>query len=121
MIIGIRNDEARHLNNFQAVYCRLMGCTYDYPEPHVRRPKNYCQGLIDAFNDEQEAYEFYKANYFCNRDPWVKKAFLDAMLDESEHAQWFNNFIVRNGCFRGFKLGVGETFEEEPASEVLLD
>ena len=113
VIIEIRDDEVRHLNNFQAVYCRFMGCTYDYPEPQVPRPKNYCRGLVDAFNDELEAYEFYKANYFCNRDSFVKKAYLDARLDENEHAQWFNNFIVRHGCFRSFKLEVGETFEEE--------
>ncbi|HOV43767.1 MAG TPA: hypothetical protein PLE01_07675 [Syntrophothermus lipocalidus] len=100
LIFGIREDEKRHLNNFQAVYCRLTGCTYSYPEPDVDQPHSYCQGLAKAFNDEQEAYEFYKANYFCNKRHLVKKAFLDALLDEAEHARWFNNLLIRNGCFQ---------------------
>lgn len=102
LIAGIRGDESRHLNNFQAVYCRRTGCTYVYPEPEVRPPCNYCQGLLDAFEDEQEAYEFYKANYFCHyfcKDKQLlKKAYLDALLDEAEHARWFNNLLIRNGC-----------------------
>lgn len=100
VISGIRDDERRHLRNFQAVYCRRTGCTYSYPEPDVYPPQTYCQGLAKAFNDEQEAYEFYKANYFCNDRQLVKKAFLDALLDEAEHARWFNNLLIRNGCFQ---------------------
>lgn len=100
ILTAIRNDEKRHLNNFQAAYCRRTGCTYDYPEPEITPPECYCQGLEEAFHDQQEAYEFYKANYFCNEQKMVKKAFYDAMLDEAEHARWFNNLLIRNRCFR---------------------
>lgn len=98
ILMGIRNDEKRHLNNFQAVYCRLTGSVYRYPEPVVNPPATYCDGLQMAFNDEQEAYEFYKINYFCNNSQMVKKAYKDAMLDEAEHGRWFNNLLIRNDC-----------------------
>ncbi|MGE5422729.1 MAG: ferritin family protein [Ignavibacteriales bacterium] len=97
-IFRIRNDERRHLNNFQAVYCRLTGHTYAYPEPAVNVPPSYCAGLQMSFADEQEAYEFYKLNYLCNSSPMVRNVFQDAMLDEAEHARWFNNLLIRNDC-----------------------
>ncbi|MGE5397884.1 MAG: ferritin family protein [Chitinophagales bacterium] len=96
-ILKIRNDEIRHLKNFQAAYCCRTGCTYHYPEPNVEPPRSYCDGLQQAFNDEQEAYEFYKINMFCNEGR-VKKAYNDALLDEAEHGRWFNNLLIRNGC-----------------------
>lgn len=94
VIRGIRSDEERHLNNFQAAYCRLTGHTYRYPEPEVTPPADFRSGVQTSFQDEQEAYEFYKANYFCNNRQIVKKAFFDASLDEAEHARWFNNFLI---------------------------
>lgn len=75
VISGIRDDERRHLHNFQAVYCWRTGRTCSYPEPDVYPPQTYCQGLAKAFNDEQEAYEFYKANYFCMTGNWLRKLF----------------------------------------------
>ncbi|MGE5373036.1 MAG: ferritin family protein [Solirubrobacterales bacterium] len=94
VLMSIRSDEERHLNNFQAVYCQYTGSTYRVPTPDVRPPETYLDGLERAFQDEQEAYEFYKANYEGNRNPRIKQAFFDAMLDEAEHARWFNNIIL---------------------------
>jgi rubrerythrin len=50
---------------------------------------------MKAFNDEQEAYEFYKTVFLCHTDQTVKFVFLDALMDEAEHGRWFNNLLIR--------------------------
>ena len=96
IITKIRRDEEKHLHNFQAVYCMLTGEFYRISGPGPVPPATYQQGLLKAFQDEQEAYEFYKTNYNCSDDPDLKFAFWDAMMDEAEHARWFNNLLIRS-------------------------
>jgi rubrerythrin len=95
IIAEIKSDEEKHLNNFQTAYCALTGTPYGLSDVTIDPPDNYTQGLMDAVEDELEAYEFYKTNFLCQSDNTVKCVFLDALMDESEHAQWFNNFLIR--------------------------
>lgn len=95
IITGIREDEEKHLNNFQTVYCMLTGRIYELPEKEPTLPTNYMEGLLNAFKDEQEAYELYKTNYLCNNDPNIRNSYWDAMMDEAEHGRWFNNLLIR--------------------------
>lgn len=96
LILGIREDEKKHLNNFQATYCAFTGHVFQYPEPNPAPPATYVQGLQKSFEDEQEAYEFYKNVYNAYPYPMVKHSFMDAFLDEAEHARWFLNLLIRN-------------------------
>lgn len=95
IIAHIRADEERHFNNFQSAYRALTGTPYNPPCSDMEMPKNYTEGLMKSFEDEQEAYEFYKVNFLCQSDNTVKCSFLDALMDEAEHGRWFNNFLIR--------------------------
>jgi rubrerythrin len=95
VISKIREDEEKHLNNFQTVYCIHTGHPYILPESSVNPAGTYQDGLMKAFKDEQEAYEFYKTVFFCYNDQTIKCVFLDALMDEAEHARWFNNLLIR--------------------------
>jgi rubrerythrin len=95
VISKIREDEEKHLNNFQVVYCIHTGHSYVPPELSVNLPRTYQDCLMKAFDDEQEAYEFYKTNFLCHTDQTIKCVFLDALMDEAEHGRWFNNLLIR--------------------------
>lgn len=95
IISEIRDDERKHLNNFQVAYCMLTGHPYIIPDLDIRPPKSYWEGLMQAFKDEQEAYDFYKTNYICNTNETIKYSYLDALMDEEQHARWFNNLLIR--------------------------
>ena len=47
-IAKIREDEKRHLNNFQALYCTMTGGQYKLPDMEVRGPRSYREGLMKS-------------------------------------------------------------------------
>lgn len=81
-------DERIHLRDFSRLYCSLTGM-----QP-VFRPKkisfhNLQEGFRMAYQDELEAYEFYRDIYLMTNHHLVKDIFFRAMTDEIEHAMRF--------------------------------
>jgi rubrerythrin len=81
-------DERIHLRDFSQLYYSLTGM-----QP-VYRPKkiafhNLQEGLRLAYQDELEAYEFYRDIYLMTSHPLIRDVFFRAMTDEIEHAMRF--------------------------------
>jgi rubrerythrin len=91
-ILAIREDELRHFETFSALYHALTGHAAS-PVWTESFPKTFKQGVLLAFQDEQEASEFYQETADSSQLPYVKKVFRRAAADEQRHAVWFLSFL----------------------------
>lgn len=91
-IIEIRKDEIRHYQTFYNLYLTL---TNTYPQVTLSKqcPPNVKSGTVAAFTDEQETVDFYHEIARKTNDPHIQEAFLQAALDEQNHAVWFLYFM----------------------------
>ncbi|WP_050181888.1 ferritin-like domain-containing protein [Domibacillus robiginosus] len=91
-LLAIRADELRHFETFSALYHALTG---NAPSPVLTEssPKTFKQGILQAFQDEQETSEFYQETADSSHLPYVKKVFARAAADEQRHAVWFLSFL----------------------------
>ncbi|WP_046176023.1 ferritin-like domain-containing protein [Domibacillus indicus] len=91
-ILAIRDEELRHYEEFAALYYAL---TSSAPSPKMNKscPKAFKQGIVFAFQDEQETSEFYREIADSSHLPYVKKTFSRASADEQRHAVWFLSFL----------------------------
>ncbi|MGP4040547.1 ferritin-like domain-containing protein [Gracilibacillus sp. D59] len=90
-ILEIQNDEKKHLKDFTNIYVNLTGQkpTYTITE---NCPNNYRDGIDFAFNDEQEAVDFY-LDMADRTGANIKETFTRAAADEQNHAVWFLYFM----------------------------
>ncbi|MDR9853482.1 ferritin-like domain-containing protein [Paenibacillus sp. VCA1] len=87
-ILEIRDDEVRHLRFFQQAYRHLTGQTSE-PVQTETCPKQYKEGLISSFLDEQETVDFYLKMSDRAQDPTLKDTLRRIAMDEQNHAVWF--------------------------------
>ena len=90
----IRQDEARHLQQFQQIYTKLTGGQFR-PQISEVCPDSYRSGLEFAFKDEQETVDFYLDIAESNSDQTIKETFRRASADEQQHAVWFLYLITK--------------------------
>lgn len=88
-----RDDEQRHLNLLSRLYIRLTGY-----RPMIR-PKepftgSFAQGVQEAFDDELEAFVFYRDMILNTRIQSIRDIIFIAYTDENKHAQKFNWIIT---------------------------
>lgn len=90
----IRQDEIKHFWQFSQLYMQLTGAR---PQPKVTEtcPDKYRDGLEFAFKDEQETVDFYLDVSDEAMDPFIRKTFRRAALDEQQHAVWFLYFFKK--------------------------
>lgn len=91
-ILEIRKDEMQHYASFSYIYTCLTGTQ---PAPHFtgQFPKTFHEGVHAAFIDEQETAEFYRKVANETQDCFIRDTFLQASLDEQNHAVWFLYFM----------------------------
>lgn len=61
--------------------------------PQRKSFHNLQEGLRLAYQDELEAYEFYRDIYLMTSHPLIRDVFFRALTDESEHALRFGFLI----------------------------
>ncbi|WP_161605098.1 ferritin family protein [Brevibacillus massiliensis] len=93
------DERLEHIVSFSNLYRRLTG-----QEPQVvpgALPTEYVSGLKKAFDDEQEAADFYQKVYLGTNDPHVRNIFFEAMTDEMRHATTiaflYSNYFLEDG------------------------
>ncbi|MDZ5472931.1 ferritin family protein [Bacillus sp. 31A1R] len=94
-IFEIQKDEKRHLDEFSKIHTNLTGKNPSY-QITEECPDQYKAGIEFAFNDEQEAVDFYLDIADKAADPLIKERFRRAAADEQNHAVWFLYFIHQN-------------------------
>ncbi|WP_062109746.1 ferritin-like domain-containing protein [Bacillus niameyensis] len=94
IILEIRNDERRHLEEFSKIYAKLSGRQPTYANPK-QCPDHYVTALEWAFKDEQETVDFYLDIADKAKDPFIKERFRRAAADEQNHAVWFLSFLQK--------------------------
>lgn len=94
-ILEIRDDEARHLRFFEQAYRHLTGQTHQ-PVQTETCPKQYKEGLISSFLDEQETVDFYLKMSDRAHDSVLKDTLRRIAMDEQNHAVWFL-FLLNQG------------------------
>ena len=89
LILDIREDEMGHFRGFSYLYKCLTGQHF-YPQVTEPMPTNFKSGVLTAFQDEQEASDFYltvsREMYY---DPSIREEFRYNAADEQRHAVWF--------------------------------
>ena len=93
-ILEIRQDEAKHFQQFVQIYGSLTG---RQPEPIISEkcPNTYLNGLEFALKDEQHTVDFYLEISDEASNQFVKEAFRRAAADEQNHAVWFLYYFVK--------------------------
>ncbi|CQR45963.1 Rubrerythrin [Paraliobacillus sp. PM-2] len=91
-ILDIRKDEKRHLNSFSTIYKDLTGKQPTY-ELKGDCQNTFKEGIIAAFEDEQETVDFYLDIADQTEDTAIKQTFQRAAADEQNHAVWFLSFL----------------------------
>ncbi|WP_238941869.1 ferritin-like domain-containing protein [Bacillus sp. REN10] len=95
IILGIRQDEIRHLHAFSRSYNRLAG---GYPNlTSAVLPKNFREGVIEALKDEGKTPAFYRSIAARTTDVATKRRFLQAAEDEARHEQLFRQIARQTG------------------------
>ncbi|MFC3041532.1 ferritin family protein [Virgibacillus xinjiangensis] len=90
----VLEDERLHLEMFVDLYRALSGKSPKY-RTRKKQISGFKEGIREAFEDEIEAYEFYRDNYLLTQDGRVRDVFFHAMTDEMEHATRFG-FMYRD-------------------------
>ena len=94
-ILEIREDEIKHFQTFSELYVQLTG---KRPTPKITEPcpRNYCEGLQFALQDEQKTVDFYLT--IADRAPSrsIRKKFRRAAADEQNHAVWFLYYYIKH-------------------------
>lgn len=96
IITEIRQDEMRHYQTFQKIYCSL---TYQNHQPQMIEtcPATYVEGVLAAFKDEQKTADTYLEIADSTQDPVIKNSFHMASHDEQNHAVWFLYLQMKHG------------------------
>lgn len=92
-ILKIRNDEIHHYHIISDLYQRRTGHEYT-PQQTETCAQNLRQGLIKAFNDEQNTVDFYLSIADQSTEPTINNAFTRISRDEQNHAVWFLYFLT---------------------------
>lgn len=90
----IRQDEIKHFWQFSQLYVQLTG-TRPQLKGTEKCPEKYRDGLKFAFQDEQETVDLYLNVSDKAFDPYVKRLFRRAALDEQHHAVWFLYYLTK--------------------------
>lgn len=88
IIMGIRNDEVRHIRHFSEIYSRWTGGRQPYLAS-VSLPASFKVGVEESIRDELEDSKFYQDVSVMTGDPYARKALMLASHDEQRHATWF--------------------------------
>ncbi|MGG4039920.1 ferritin family protein [Heyndrickxia ginsengihumi] len=88
----IQNDELRHYQMFSNLYTLLTGQHYS-PQIIGKCPPNFQNGVLAAFKDEQKTVDFYNEVARKTDNSSIKETFLQASVDEQNHAVWFLYFL----------------------------
>ena len=93
-ILEIRRDEMRHYQGYADTYMYLTG---HQPSPQITEslPTNFKSGIMTAFNDEQEAVEFYHRVARETNIPYISNQFRSNASDKQNHAVWFLFYITQ--------------------------
>ena len=81
----IREDEMKHLSNFERLYIQYFGAEPQYTIKNVQFP-SYKEGILMSLQDESGAAEFYRDIQLSVMDPLIRDTFYLAMVDELRHA-----------------------------------
>ncbi|WP_338749090.1 ferritin-like domain-containing protein [Bacillus sp. FJAT-52991] len=94
-VLGIRQDEIRHLNAFSRSYNRLTG---GYPDLTITAPpKSFREGVRESLKDEGKTPAFYRGIAARTTDQVTKRRFLEAAEDEARHEQLFRQIANQLG------------------------
>ncbi|MCH5586198.1 ferritin-like domain-containing protein [Shimazuella sp. AN120528] len=91
----IRKDEERHLSEMSRLYFYLTGRNAKF-EQSEKCAATYQEGLVQAFDDEQETVDFYNEIADKASSKYTKRVFRRAALDEQNHAVWFLRMVTKN-------------------------
>ncbi|WP_062351217.1 ferritin family protein [Bacillus kwashiorkori] len=94
IILEIRKDEKRHLEEFSRIFTNLTGRQPSF-QITEECPDNYRAGIEFAFKDEQEAVDSYLDISDKAVDITIKERFRRAASDEQNHAVWFLFFFSK--------------------------
>jgi rubrerythrin len=94
-ILEIRDDEIKHFEAFANIYLTLTG-RKSKPQITEECPRDYRQGLAEAFEDEQKTTDFYNEIADKAVEPDIMGYFRRFAADEQNHAVWFSYFYFRN-------------------------
>jgi rubrerythrin len=99
IIRGIRDDEMKHFEMFKQLYRDLTGqMPTDISEKKFTKPSSYCEGLVTAIMDEQNAVlEYRKILFLLNNKGQINKM-IEIITDELRHCTLFNYLYSKNKC-----------------------
>ncbi|TLS37310.1 ferritin-like domain-containing protein [Pseudalkalibacillus caeni] len=89
-VLGIRQDEIKHLRWFSRIYFRLTGQYVTLTTAEL--PRTFRQGVSDSIKDEEAAVGFYR-NIAARLGmyPAYQRFFQNAAIDEARHYQIFTS------------------------------
>lgn len=97
LIMIIRDERIKHLQNFSQLYRQMTGREPQLLQEPVPAPETFTRGVELAIRDELESVDAYRDIADGSADPRIKRAFQRAAEDEYRHSTWFANILVGLG------------------------
>lgn len=99
VIIGIRNDEMKHLALLRQIYYDLVGQMISSVQNcEISMPASYCQGLQNAMIRELRAIEKNRKILFALKCKKHINMITEIISDELKHVNLYNLLNSKNDC-----------------------
>jgi rubrerythrin len=95
ILYTIREDEARHYQQFQQFYRILTGNSVEAKITQVCG-KTFKEGLEGAFVNEQANNRFYFQITDQTTNQTIKNVFYRAAAEDQGHSSWFLYYMIKN-------------------------